>query len=245
MKDQDKTKGQLLKELGEVRSEMENLRADFSGVEQELKKAIGAANEERDKTRTVLEAMGEGISVQDTHYRILLQNQVQRDMVGDHVGEYCYRAYQGRDSVCPGCHLALAFSDGRIHKKEQSRITDEGVRYYEITAAPLKDSAGRIIAGIEAVRDITERKTYEQEREKLIGELREALEKIRTLTGLLPICAWCKKIRDDKGYWKKVEDYIEEHSDVIFTHGICPECLREQSPGAYKSLLDKGATEKK
>jgi len=62
-------------------------------------------------------------------------------------------------------------------------------------------------------------------REKLINELQEALAKIRTLKGLIPICASCKKVRDDKGYWQQVEVYIRDHSEAEFTHGICPGCL--------------------
>ncbi len=73
-------------------------------------------------------------------------------------------------------------------------------------------------------KDITERKLAEEERERIIAELRKALDNIKTLKGLLPICAGCKKIRDDQGYWNQIEKYIEHHSDVSFSHGICPEC---------------------
>ena len=58
----------------------------------------------------------------------------------------------------------------------------------------------------------------------------EVLEKVRTLHGLLPICAWCKRIRDDKGYWNQVEAYFHQHTGADFTHGICPECLEKQRP---------------
>lgn len=75
--------------------------------------------------------------------------------------------------------------------------------------------------------EINERKQAEKDREKLIKELRKALENIKTLSGLVPICAKCKKIRDDKGYWNILEQYIETHSDVLFSHGMCPECLDE------------------
>ncbi len=77
----------------------------------------------------------------------------------------------------------------------------------------------------ELARDITERKRAEEERERLIEELQEALDKIKTLKGLLPICSECKKIRDDKGYWNQIEGYIETHSDALFSHGICPGCM--------------------
>lgn len=67
----------------------------------------------------------------------------------------------------------------------------------------------------------------EQEREQLIRELRDALAKVKTLSGLLPICAWCKNVRDDTGYWTRVEAYLEKHSDAKFSHGVCPDCARE------------------
>ena len=75
-------------------------------------------------------------------------------------------------------------------------------------------------------RDIAERKQLEAARENLILELQEALAKVKTLSGLLPICAKCKKIRDDKGYWNQIEVYVREHSQAEFSHGICPECAR-------------------
>jgi len=66
----------------------------------------------------------------------------------------------------------------------------------------------------------------EQERAHLLRQLQEALTKLKTLQGLLPICAACKKIRDDQGYWHQVEEYISQHSGAEFTHGICPDCIR-------------------
>jgi len=76
------------------------------------------------------------------------------------------------------------------------------------------------------ILDITRRKEAELERERLITELQDAIAKIKTLKGLLPICAWCKKVRDDNGYWKAVEQYVSEHSEAEFTHGMCPECQK-------------------
>lgn len=76
-------------------------------------------------------------------------------------------------------------------------------------------------------RDVTERKRSEEEREKLITELQDAIENVKTLSGLVPICANCKKIRDDKGYWNRIEEYIQRYSEVTFSHGMCPECSDE------------------
>lgn len=73
-----------------------------------------------------------------------------------------------------------------------------------------------------------------KEKEKLIGELQEALAKVKILSGLLPICASCKKIRDDKGYWNQIETYIRERSEADFTHSICPKCAKMLYPGLLK-----------
>jgi integral membrane sensor domain MASE1 len=75
---------------------------------------------------------------------------------------------------------------------------------------------------------VAERKQAEQQRIKLIAELEQALHEIKTLRGLIPLCAWCKKIRDDGGYWQSLEDYLRAHTEAEFTHGLCPNCLRHQ-----------------
>lgn len=79
-------------------------------------------------------------------------------------------------------------------------------------------------ARVIALQDITERRLREEEREKLISELQEAVENVKTLSGLLPICCSCKKIRDDKGYWNDLEGYIENHSEAFFSHSMCSQC---------------------
>ena len=71
----------------------------------------------------------------------------------------------------------------------------------------------------------------ERERDRLIVELKEALSRVKTLSGLLPICSHCKKIRDDKGYWNRIESYIQEHSGAEFSHSICEECAEKYYPG--------------
>lgn len=100
-------------------------------------------------------------------------------------------------------------------------------------------AAGRVtrISGTHA--DVTRRHEAEDRlretlaaNERLVAELREALASVKTLTGLLPICAWCKKIRNDEGYWQKIETYVSQHTDAQFTHGLCPECFSRKYPGA-------------
>jgi len=74
-----------------------------------------------------------------------------------------------------------------------------------------------------------------QEKEELFAELQEAYNKVKKLSGLIPICAQCKKIRDDSGYWNQVESYISEHSSAVFSHGICPDCMEKLYPEYMKT----------
>lgn len=124
----------------------------------------------------IVEHVGDGISIQDTEFRILYQNRAHKALLGDHSGEYCYKAFQGREQVCEGCHLVQAFRDGKTHRTVESRVTDDGKFYYEIVASPVRDNKGNIIAGIESVRDVTER--------RLIEEKLHALTMRDDLTGL-------------------------------------------------------------
>ena len=77
------------------------------------------------------------------------------------------------------------------------------------------------------------------EREELITSLQKALEEVKTLSGLLPICAWCKKIRSDEGYWQNIEAYLKSHSELDFTHGICSECAQKEYPDLYPKIKDR------
>jgi len=77
---------------------------------------------------------------------------------------------------------------------------------------------------------------YSIERQKLLTEFERNLKEIKTLKGLIPVCAWCRKMRDDRGYWKKVETYLEEHTDASFSHGICPECLEKTDPQMFELM---------
>jgi|GEM_PF-2347863 len=108
-----------------------------------------------------------------------------------------------------------------------------------LTATLRFDKDKNIIGYQGIIRDITARKKMEEEREKLIRDLQEALNKIKTLSGLVPICASCKKIRDDKGYWNQLESYIQEHTQAEFSHGLCPDCLKKLYPDIFPSLQEE------
>jgi CheY-like chemotaxis protein len=78
----------------------------------------------------------------------------------------------------------------------------------------------------------------ETERKKLVQELKDSLAKIKFLSGMLPICANCKKIRDDNGYWEQIESYIEDRSEAVFSHSVCPECYKKLYPDLYPPNQD-------
>lgn len=82
-----------------------------------------------------------------------------------------------------------------------------------------------------AEREIVERRAIEAALTRKNAELQAALEQVKTLTGLLPLCGWCKKVREDDGYWNEIETYVSARTDATFTHGICPDCRREHFPG--------------
>jgi signal transduction histidine kinase len=142
-----------------------------------LKAALHSAETEKAKAQAVLESMGDAISMQDLDMKILYQNQAHIDLMGAHLGEHCYAAYQQEGAVCPGCHLAQSYLDGLTHKVERNAQTAHGLRFTEIISTPLRDASGRIIAGIESVRDITEHKRSDLEIQRMNRQLQlRALE---------------------------------------------------------------------
>jgi PAS domain S-box-containing protein len=127
----------------------------------------------------------------------------------------------------------IAVSEGKRLRKDGSLID------VSIGGAPIIVRDKQI--GVLAVyRDITDRKKAEGERERIIQDLQDALNRVKTLSGLIPICANCKKIRDDEGYWSDVELYISKHSEAEFSHGLCSECMEKLYPEQYARLKAQG-----
>ena len=99
-------------------------------------------------------------------------------------------------------------------------------RFVQVEAVISQDGAEYRLAML----DISERRAADVAREHLVAELQDALGRVHVLSGMLPICAACKKIRDDDGYWEQVEVYVQRHSDAQFSHGLCPDCMRKVYP---------------
>ena len=103
-----------------------------------------------------------------------------------------------------------------------------------VSTTALADSRGAVTGFLTVFSDISERRLREAEREKMIAELKAALAEVKTLSGLIPICAWCKSVRSDKGYWQTVEQYVHTKTSATFSHGICPECAKKMLPGVSR-----------
>lgn len=158
----------LLEELAFLRKRVEELEAAGNRAEE------------------IVSAMGDGVSIQSPDFRVLYQNKTHEGIVGGNmVGRLCYEAYAMRDSVCPGCPVEKALNGGGTHRLEKVEPTANGAIHIEIVASPLKDSSGKTVAGIEIVRDITERK--EAERKML-----EAYSHLETLVETMPYAVFFK-----------------------------------------------------
>ncbi len=135
------------------------------------------AGQEVAKFESIFAAIGDPVAIYDTGFRILYQNRPHRKLIGDHAGEYCYRAYKQRNGVCEPCAVAMSFRDGEVHTVAKGATIGNRELFVEITASLLRDDAGKVIAGMEVVRDITELKKREVElkgyRDRLEGLVKE------------------------------------------------------------------------
>ena len=122
------------------------------------------------------------------------------------------------------------FTEGKPEEIEVRVPQSAGDTYYLTTVKPILNDVGEVETVICTSKNITKRKLAEDALKKERDKLMKALKEIKTLSGLLPICAACKKIRDDKGYWNQMEGYIQQHSDAQFSHGMCPDCAKKLYP---------------
>jgi PAS domain-containing protein len=197
-----------------------------------LRSAEEKIRKKEEKLRYILDNIPDIIFEVDAELNVLWANKVALDINPNAVGQACYKAFHSNDTICEGCYCFKALETGRIEMGIMHHPASKAAEtsYWENIGVPLKSSDGNVSTILEVSRDITDRMNAEAEREKLISELRTALTKVKTLSGLLPICSYCKKIRDDKGYWNQIEAYIRDRSEAEFSHSICQECANKYHP---------------
>ncbi|MBA4389444.1 MAG: hypothetical protein C0399_00695 [Syntrophus sp. (in: bacteria)] len=240
MNDADKTREQLVNELTEMRRLITKLEKSEIRREQ-IEKAL---KESEERYKRLFESVTDyvyTVKVEDGRPVSTTHGIACQKVTGYTAEEYMsdtelwYRMIHGADQGIVIEQVNRIFTGEHISTVEHQIIHKDGsTRWISNTPVPHYDENGRLIAYDGIITDITKRKKIEEEREKLILELKDAISKIRTLKGLLPICSSCKKIRNDAGYWEQMEVYVRDHSEADFTHGICPECAKKLYPEFYK-----------
>jgi len=153
---------------GEVIAVIELIRniTKHKEMEEALRAALLRAENEKAKSESFFASLSDGVTIQDRDYKVVYQNDIFKKLLGDHVGEYCYRAYHQRHDLCEECPVALCFEDGNVHSLERMRVKGDKTVYFELVASPIRDATEEVVAVIETARDITLRKEAEIELEQ-------------------------------------------------------------------------------
>jgi len=175
--------GQLSRAFDRMTGNLKNSTASIEDLNKEIadrEQVEEALQTEKNKLQSVIGAMEDDLSIQDKDFNIIYQNKPSRiSYGGDHIGEKCYRAYEGRDKICHGCPVKKAYKDSKSHTVERSHALPSGeVAFFENTANPIRDAGGKIVSCLEIGRDITERKQTE-------GKIRQQNEFLNTVLNSL------------------------------------------------------------
>lgn len=174
-------------------------------------------------------ALSDWVCIIDLDFRIVRSNRAVENFLGvtpeNAIGQRCYELVHGTGAHIDHCPVPRMVQSGQ---RAQTEVPLADGRWLAITADPLTDKEGKLSGAVHMVRDITELKAAQAERETLIRELEQTLAEVKTLKGLIPICANCRRIRDDSGAWSPLEAFVRNNFDADFSHGICPECAARE-----------------
>jgi PAS domain S-box-containing protein len=222
---QKKTYSELRSQLLEFADLLVHLGKEWKDLQLDI-------DDEAQRLAAVVRDSNDAITLQDLRGNILAWNHGAEQMYGWSEKEALrmnIRETVPTDAVYDTTKIVQRVLLGdNVTSFETQRLTKNG-RTLEVwlTLTALKDSRAEVVAVASTERDITERKKIEREKEQY---LQEALVKLKVLGGMLPICASCKKIRDDQGYWNQIESYIRDHSQAEFSHSLCPHCAKTLYP---------------
>jgi PAS domain S-box-containing protein len=212
----------------------------------ELHGTATALEQEHSRTKTMLENLAAGVVACDNEGRFTVINQVARNFYEwtatnpdvDHLDEAQAVYLPDGQSLMKKEELPLsrALRGEQVRDIECVLKSKQGqVHHFLVNASPLINNLQQLWGGIAVFADITERKQATEAQARLLAELQESLKEIKTLRGLVPICAHCKNVRDDSGFWQQVEDYFQQHTEAEFSHGICPQCFQKHYGDLMKS----------
>jgi PAS domain S-box-containing protein len=203
----------------------------ISRIMTKSKKAELALNESQRNYKDLFDNANDAIFILDSKFNYTDVNQKAIDLFGFSREEFLQ--LNVRDIIPPEQYQKSDKEFAKLNKKGEyekfigrQRTKDGKWLDIEVSASAIIKN-GKVIGSRDIVRDITARKREEEKKEKLIVELQNALAEIKTLRGILPICSYCKKIRDDGGYWNQVDAYIKKYTEAEFSHGICPKCAKK------------------
>ena len=246
------TKNQELEQQIAVRERVEDeLLRHKHGLETLIQERTKALKESEARLRSYFEFPVAGIAITSLDMGWLEVNPALCDMLG-----YSQQELSGMtwDELTHPDDLAadvaqferVLASEINTYAIEKRFIRKNGdVFWTTLSVSCVRKPGGSVDYMVALLQDITIRKQLEEEREKLIIDLQKALSEVKKLSGFLPICSSCKKIRDDKGYWSEVERYIGEHSEAQFSHGICPDCMRKLYPEIADEVLGRVENDEK
>ncbi len=219
---------QLREEIAHLREQREYFRA----VEEQYRRALRELRHKEEFNFALFQHNPIMTIVVDREGRVVKSNAARRAAGRlPNIGDIMYRDYASRHAVDMYGELMECMRTNRPKQFPQTPYVDQ---FLSITISPFPQGA------IITTQDITEQVKTEAERTKLIDELRRALDEVEKLRGLLPICASCKKVRDDGGYWNTIESYISSRSNVDFSHTLCPDCMRNLYPEFCDKLSRQG-----
>ncbi|KKL16353.1 hypothetical protein LCGC14_2496450, partial [marine sediment metagenome] len=207
-------------------------------LKEEKEKAEQIVRQSAWEWQTIFDSVNDAISLINMEGKILQCNKAMASLLGktahEIIGSTCWELVHITSEPIEGCSFIRM---RETHQRETMRFAS-GDRMLQVTVDPVLGEDGDLVRMVHIISDITALNRAEEQQKNLICELQNALAKVKKLSGFLPICASCKKIRDDKGYWNQIENYIQDHSEADFSHGLCPECAENLYPGLKLSFKD-------
>ena len=206
---------------------------ELEEIEFELKKTENLLKDEINWRRLLIEESRDAIVVLDQNAKVYEANNrfgYSREEIYQ-LHAWDWDAHFNKEQIL---ELAKTVDATGHHFETQHRRKDDTLIDVELS------NNGAVYRGQKLIfcicRDIGDRKQAEKDREELIKRLQASIAEIKTLRGILPICSFCKKVRDDKGYWEQVDIYINKHYEADISHSICPECLKKHYPDEHKDI---------
>ncbi len=199
-------------------------------LREEKEKAEAIVRQSVREWQVTFDSVNDAISLINMDGKILQCNKAMASLldkpVHEVVGSTCWELVHNSSEPIEGCPFIRI---RETNQRETMRFAS-GDRMLQVTVDPVLGEDGNLISIVHIISDVTALNRAEEQQKNLISELQSALAKVKTLSGFLPICASCKKIRDDKGYSNQIENYIRDHSEAEFSHGLCPECAKNLYP---------------